>query len=130
MPDPQVNLTLDKPQYNIGDTANFTCTAEINSTYIDKDITVTMEINNNITPPKKQDSQYSSTYAVAITDTTVATQYTCTVTITSTSQYIISSNGTKSTNLRVIGKIGTKLLILVYKIYFSSRSHSQHHHDS
>ena len=98
VPDPQVSLTLDKPQYDVGDTAIFTCTAEINSFIamnIDEDISVTMEVNGIIlnTPPKEQNSlRYSTTYVVAITDTTVATQYTCTVTITSTSQYIIANN--------------------------------------
>ena len=62
---------------------------------IDEDVLVTMEVNGITlnTPIKEQNSlQYSSTYAVAINDTTVAIQYTCTVTITSTSQYIIANN--------------------------------------
>ena len=97
VPDLQVTLTLDKPLYNVGDTATFACTAEINSSIamnIDEHISVTMEVNGAHlnTPIREQSSlQYSSTYAVAITDTTVATQYACTVMITSTSQYIMAN---------------------------------------
>ena len=112
VPYPLISLTLDKLQYNVGDTAIFTCTAEINSSIamnIDEDITVTMEVNGTLlnTPTKQQNSlQYSSTYTVAITDTTVAIQYTCTVTITSTSQYIIANNNSMaSIDLIVRGKI-------------------------
>ena len=76
---------------------------------IDEDISVTMQVNGITlnTPVKKQNSlQYSSTHAVAITDTTVAIQYTCMVTITSTSQYIIANNNSMaSTDLIVRGKI-------------------------
>ena len=112
VPDPQVILTLDESQYHIGDTAIFTCTAEINSSIamnIDEDISVTMEVNGITlnTPTKEQNSlQYSSTHAVAINDTTVAIQYTCTVTITSTSQYIIANNNSMASNdLMIRGKI-------------------------
>ena len=98
VPDPQVTLTLNKPHYDVGDTAILTCRAKINSSIamnIDEDISVTMEVNGVPlnTPIRKQSSlQYSSTHAVPINDTTVATQYTCRVTITSTSQYIIANN--------------------------------------
>ena len=112
VPDPQVSLTLDKPQYDVGDTAIFTCTAEINSSIamnIDEDISVTMEVNGITlnTLIKEQNSlQYALTHAVAIDDTTVAIQYTCTVTITSTSQYIIANNNSMaSIDLIVRGKI-------------------------
>ena len=113
VPDPQVSLTLDKPQYDVGDTAIFTCTAdhEINSSIamnIDEDISVTMEVNGITlnTLIKEQNSlQYTSTHAVAINDTTVAIQYTCTVSIT-TSQYIIANNNSMaSIDLIVRGKI-------------------------
>ena len=45
-------------------------------------VSVTMEVNGAPlnTPTKEQNSlQYSSTHVVAINDTTVAIQYTCTV---------------------------------------------------
>ena len=112
VPDPQVSLTLDKPQYNVGDTAIFTCTAEINSSIamnIDEDISVTMEVNGitlNMLIKEQNFLQYTSTHAVDINDTTVAIQYTCTVTITSTSQYIIANNNSMaSIDLIVRGKI-------------------------
>ena len=105
VPDPQVTLTLNKPQYNVGDTAIFTCTAEINSSIamnIDEDISVTMKVNGITlnTPIKEQNSlQYSSTHAVAINDTI---QYTCTVTITSISQYIIANNNSMASTDLII----------------------------
>ena len=72
---------------------------------IDEDISVTMKVNGINTPVRKQNLlQYSSTHTVAINDTTVAIQYTCTVTITSTSQYIIANNNSMaSTDLIVKG---------------------------
>ena len=76
---------------------------------IDEDISVTMKVNGITlnTPIKEQNSlQYSSTHAVAINDTTVAMQYTCTVTITSTSQYIIANdNSMASTDLIIKCKL-------------------------
>ena len=97
VPDPQVTLTLDKPLYNVGDTAIFTCTAEINSSIainIDENIMVAMEVNGTrLNMPIREQNflRYFSTHAVAITDTTVATQYACTVMITSTSRYIMAN---------------------------------------
>ena len=77
--------------------------------YIDEDISVTMEVNGitlNTLIMEQNSLQYTSTHAVAIDDTTVATQYTCTVTITSTSQYIIANNSSMaSIDLTVRGKI-------------------------
>ena len=75
---------------------------------IDEDVSVMMKVNGiTLNTPRKQNSlQYSSTHAVATNDTTVAIQYTCTVTITSTSQYIIANNNSMaSTDLRVICKL-------------------------
>ena len=110
VPDPQVTLTLDKSQYNVGDTATFTCTAEINCSIamnIDKHISVTMEVNDtHLNMPIREQNflQYFSTHRVAITDTTVATQYTCTVTITNTSQYIMANySNVASINLVIKG---------------------------
>ena len=111
VPYPLISLTLDKLQYNVGDTAIFTCTAEVNSSIamnINEDIIVTMEVNGISlnTPIKEQNSlQYSSTHTVAITDATVAIQYTCTVTITSTSQYIMANTNMALIDLIVRGKI-------------------------
>ena len=88
----------------------FTCTAEINSSIainIDENITVAMEVNGtHLNMPIREQNflRYFSTHRVAITDTTVANKYTCTVAITSTSQYIIANySNVASSNLIIKG---------------------------
>ena len=97
VPDPQITLTLDKPRYNVGDTAIFTCTAEINSFIamnIDEDITVAIEVNGAtmrglIGSNQQHTLMYSTNFTLSLFS---AGPYTCNVLVVSDLQFIIPSN--------------------------------------
>ena len=112
VPDPQITLTLDKPRYNVGDTAIFTCTAEIIAMNIDEDVIVAIEANGATmrglagSNSRLHTLMYSANFTLS-SDVMLfsARPYTCNVSIVSNLEFIMPSNiVTASIDLSVISK--------------------------
>ena len=110
VPDPQVTLTLDKHQYNVGDIAIFTCTAEINSSIamnIDEDIIVEIEANGVSTRGLAGSHTliYSTDFVLSDITLFSAKSYTCNVLLVSDLEFIMPSNTvTASIDLPIASK--------------------------